>query len=85
MNKDRKIDLAEAVHGAATAPRPAPRARRGKGNARPPSRQGTRGVLVHVSPELWRAMRQLALDEDTSVQALGLEALEGLLRRRGRL
>ena len=36
--------------------------------------KGKRGVLIHVSPELSRRLRQLALDEDTTLQALGLEA-----------
>jgi len=41
-------------------------------------------VLIHVSPELSRRLRQLALDEDTTLQALGLEAFERLLESRGR-
>lgn len=43
------------------------------------SRQGTKGVLIHVQPEMWRALRQLALDEETSVQALGIEAFARLI------
>ena len=54
------------------------------GSLRAPSRQGKRGVLIHVSPELSRRLRQLALDEDATLQALGLEALERLLEIRGR-
>ena len=77
------IDIASAVHGAARkrASPPAPEDRTAK---KPRSRQGTKGIVTYVSPELSRALRLLALDEDTSLQALGLEAFEALLARRGR-
>lgn len=81
MSKSRKVELAHAVHGAARAPQPSPAA---QGRSPPRSRQGKRGVLIHVSPELSRRLRQLALDEDTTLQALGLEAFERLLETRGR-
>lgn len=85
MSKAKKPDLAHAVHGAAR-PQPVPvrSAPAASGRFRAPSRQGKRGVLIHVSPELSRRRRQLALDEDTTLQALGLEALERLLEIRGR-
>ena len=78
-----RIDLAAAVHGAAkpaaaeaATPLPPP--------ARPAarSRRGTKGVVIHVQPALWRRLRQLALDEETSVQALGVEAFTRLLEAR---
>ena len=76
------IDIASAVHGAArtraSAPAPDRTARK------PRSRQGTKGIVTYVSPELSRALRQIALDEDTSLQALGIEAFQALLERRGR-
>ena len=81
-----KIDLATAVHGAAksamdpVSPRPSSPAR-----PRAKSRLGRKGVLIHVPPEIWRELRQLALDEDTSVQALGLEALTHLVDSRRKL
>ena len=52
--------------------------------ARASSREGTRGVLIRVEQDLSRRLRQLALDEDTSVQALGVGAFETLLQARGR-
>ena len=52
--------------------------------ARPSSREGKKGVLIYVSPGLSRELRQLALDEDSTVQALGHEALDSLLVQRGR-
>lgn len=48
---------------------------------RPPSRIGTKAVVIHVEPSLSKSIRRLALEMDTTVQALGLEALEDLLRK----
>ena len=42
----------------------------------------TKGVLLRLPTELHRQLRQLALDDDTSLQALGMEALERLLEER---
>lgn len=50
---------------------------------RPGSRAGKVAVLLRVEPGVRRALRQLALDEGTSVQALGVEALMRLLAERG--
>ncbi|MFC7335218.1 ribbon-helix-helix domain-containing protein [Rhodocista pekingensis] len=50
----------------------------------PPSRNGTAPVTVHLSPEGRKLLRQLALDEDTSVQALMVEAVNMLLAQRGK-
>ncbi|MCY4564640.1 MAG: hypothetical protein OXE40_09195 [Gammaproteobacteria bacterium] len=82
-----KTDLAAAVHSAgraAAAPAPAvsevvepPRASYPR-----PSRRSTRAIVIHVSPDMRKALRQVALDEDSSLQALGLEAFENLLRSR---
>lgn len=41
-----------------------------------------RGVLVRVSPEIWRALRFAAITRDTTVQNLMLEAIEIVLDRR---
>ena len=74
-------DLAGAVHGAARSsaakPVPATTARPGRGRSR--SRQGKRGILIHVDPELARRLKHLATDRDTTLQALGVEALQRLL------
>ena len=88
MSKAKKLDLAGAVHGAARAGS-GPAASVATAPARPvraraSSREGTRGVLIRVERALSRRLRQLALDEDTSVQALGVEAFEALLQARGR-
>ena len=47
-----------------------------------PKASGTKGVLLRLPVELHRELRLLALDEDTSLQALGVEALEMLLASR---
>ena len=46
------------------------------------SREGKKGVLIHVSPQLFKQLQQLALAEDTPVHALGMEAFEAFLARR---
>ena len=74
--------LADAVHGAAAHPSaakplPATTARPGRGRSR--SRQGKRGILIHVEPELARRLKHLAVERDTSLQALGVEAFQRLL------
>ena len=38
---------------------------------RPPSRAGKRVLSVYLDPLAWKQLRQLALDVDTSTQALG--------------
>jgi len=40
-----------------------------------------RGVLTRINPEGLKALRQLALDRDTTVQALMIEAMNDLLRK----
>ena len=75
------VDAARAGSGPAASVAAAP-ARPVR--ARASSREGTRGVLIRVESGLSRRLRQLALDEDTSVQALGVEAFEALLQGRGR-
>ena len=68
-----------------TAPGPVPEERRAPlRRYQPSNRVGEKGVLVYVTPTMAQQLRQLALDEDSTVQALGLEALESLLAQRGR-
>ena len=78
-------DLAGAVHGAAQ-PRTAARQTQATTSTSRPgrsrSRQGKRGILIHVDPELARRLKRLAVDRDTTLQALGVEALTQLLATR---
>lgn len=44
----------------------------------PPSRQGKKAIAGHFDPAVSRQLRQIALDNDTTVQALLGEALNDL-------
>ena len=83
MPKQPKVDLATAVHGAAQteSERLAPQAGTKLG-LRGESRQGKKGILIHVEPELRRELRRIAVNEDTTLQALGVEALTRLIEER---
>ena len=48
------------------------------------SRQGKRALLIYVEPEVRRALRLRAVEEDTTMQALCVEALTRLLAERQR-
>ena len=80
MAKPNNRDLVSAVHNAGKSAEPTadPVATRHV----PKTRQGTKGILTHVTPTMSKTLRQLALDEDTTLQALGLEAFERLLEER---
>ena len=81
MTKRKTIDLAGAVHGAAQPPAatPAPPTTATPKPGRGPSRRGKHGILIHVEPELARRLKHLAVERDTSLQALGVEAFTRLL------
>lgn len=85
MPKQPKVDLATAVHGAAQQTEQpellSPRAGK-KPALRGESRQGKKGILIHVEPELRRELRRIAVNEDTTLQALGVEALRRLIEER---
>jgi antitoxin-like ribbon-helix-helix protein len=51
------------------------------GGKRPPSRAGKRVLSVYLDPIAWKQLRQLALDTDTSTQALGEEAINLLFEK----
>jgi hypothetical protein len=50
---------------------------------RPPSREGKRVLSVYLDPIAWKQLRQLALDTETSTQALGEEAVNLLFTKHG--
>lgn len=54
-----------------------------KGTRIPSSRQGKKGVLLHVDPEIAKRLKLLAVERDTTIVALGLEALDLLFERYG--
>jgi hypothetical protein len=55
----------------------------GAGSERPPSRVGKRLVAGHFDPVAVRQLKQLALDQDTTGQALLTEALNDLFTKYG--
>lgn len=73
MNK--KTDLSKAVRQLQDQQRPASGSR--------PDRAGKKGVLLHLPVELWRDLKILAAKQDTTLQALGVQALEDLLVAHG--
>jgi len=50
----------------------------------PPSRQGKKTIAGHFDPAVSRQLREIALQEDSSVQELLREALNDLFLKRGR-
>jgi hypothetical protein len=50
----------------------------------PPSRQGTKAVTGWFDPAVSRQMKQIALDNDTSIQELLREALNDLFQKHGK-
>ena len=55
----------------------------GPATSRPPSRAGKRVLSIYLDPLAWKQLRQLALDEETSTQALGEEAVNLLFAKHG--
>ena len=83
--------LLAAVSKAAVEPAPAPvevpRADQEKPNRRKferPSRNGTKFIAGHFDPSVARQLRMLAVEEDTTVQALLAEALDLLFVKKNK-
>ena len=76
----KRPSLRSAVHDAAHAQDEAPEAPAPR--RRVSSRQGTKGVLIHLDPKMARRLKVLAAEEDTTIQALGVEAFTALLESR---
>ncbi len=51
---------------------------------RAPSREGKKVVGIYVDRRVWLALRAMAVEEESSLQALGEEAFDDLLLKRGR-
>jgi hypothetical protein len=54
---------------------------RGRKAIAAPAGAAARGILTRINPEGLKALRQLALDRDTTLQALMIEAANDLLRK----
>ena len=50
----------------------------------PPSRIGKKGVTFYLEPDAIRQLRLIGIDEDTTLQALMVEAANLLFRSRGK-
>lgn len=50
---------------------------------RPLSREGKRILSIYLDPLAWKQLRQLALDHETTTQALGEEAVNLLFAKNG--
>ena len=53
-------------------------------STRPPSRQGKKALGAFVSPETSKQLKQIALDENTTVQYLVVQALNDLFIKYGK-
>ena len=74
----------ERASSAATeAPATVPGTAIAPASKRPPSRDGKRVLSVYLDPLAWKQLRQLALDGETSTQALGEEAVNLLFAKHG--
>lgn len=74
---------AAAAEDAAPAPPVNENQRHMSPDTRPPSRAGKRVLSVYLDPLAWKQLRQLALDTDTTTQALGEEAVNLLFTKHG--
>ena len=50
----------------------------------PPSRQGKKAITGHFDPAVSRQLKQITVDEDTTMQALLAEALNDLFTKYGK-
>jgi hypothetical protein len=57
---------------------------------KPPNKPGKRSpgsfkaILTRLNPEGWRALRMLAVEQDTTLNALAVEAFNDLLKKHGK-
>jgi hypothetical protein len=72
-------DSVQAADNASTTSRAA----LGVSDGRPPSRTGKRVLSIYLDPLAWKQLRQLALDSETTTQALGEEAVNLLFAKHG--
>ena len=69
---DKTIDLTVAMNGGSAEITT---------GERPPSRVGKRVLSIYLDPLAWKQLRQLALDSETTTQALGEEAINLLFAK----
>ncbi len=76
--RNRSWAAVPATHADAPPAEAAPAARRRKRKA------ATQLIGVHLSPDVGKQLRQIALDEDSDVKALLIEAINMLFKSRGK-
>lgn len=74
-NDDEKLDVSKSLDDYTALDEIPPK--------RPPSRIGKRVLSVYLDPLAWKQLRQLALDDNTTTQALGEEAINLLFMKHG--
>lgn len=55
-----------------------------RASTKAPSREGKAAVTLYVDPAAAKQLKRLAVDEDTSIQTLMVEALNDLFAKRGK-
>ncbi len=55
-----------------------------RASTKAPSREGKAAVTMYVDPATAKQLKRLAVDEDTSIQTLMVEALNDLFAKRGK-
>lgn len=90
MATSKKNSLSTALHEASgkkqpTAPPVTPPAQApAQAAAPPPSRQGKKIISGYFDPAVTKQLKQLALDDDTTLQALLAEAINDLFLKYGK-
>jgi len=81
----RKKNLADALHKAAQPSEvAAPSVARNPSGNMAPSREGKKAITGFFDPAVSRQLKQIALEEDSNIQALLREALNDLFTKRGK-
>jgi len=70
-----------AEQSAASTPAPAAEAPATRNKRQP---DGRRGILVRARPEAWKALKQVALDREITLQDLMIEAINDVLQKNGK-
>ena len=80
----RKVSLGAALHEAAKPKDIAAVSPHDVGKVGAPSREGKKAITGFFDPAVSRQLKHIALEEDSSVQALLGEALNDLFAKRGK-
>lgn len=79
----KKMNLSAALKGVGDTAKPVKPAIQTENIDRPPSREGKKAISGFFDPAVSKQLKQLALDQDASVQALLAEALNDLFVKHG--